>query len=346
MGELRALSPDEQTGLLFAVVFGLLTLATAAGLLRGLREPISPALLRGRAALRRDLRAVWAGALLFWAAWLGGPLGATLLFGLFSFLALREFITLMHTSRGDHRALILAFFVVLPLQYALVGTRHFDLFSVMIPVYAFLALPVASALAGDPQRFLERNAKIQWGIMVCVYGLSHAPALLLLDFPRHADRGAFLVFFLVVVVGVAQLVHNLAAARLGGPAMARQISRRFRWRAWMAACAAAGLSGALLYWATPFKPLQAMALGLIAAAAGLLGELVMQALKRDAGVRHWGHRVGGPAWGGVSTASGEMRSDLIPAVTGAVGLLDRIAGLCFAAPVFFHAVRWYFSLGR
>jgi hypothetical protein len=78
----------------------------------------------------------------------------------------------VHTRRGDHRSLILAFFVVLPLQYVLVGTRRFDLFTVFIPVYVFLAIPVVSALAGDPQRFLERNAKIQWGIMVCVYGLS------------------------------------------------------------------------------------------------------------------------------------------------------------------------------
>jgi hypothetical protein len=75
--------------------------------------------------------------------------GATLAFGVFSFLALREFITLVHTRRGDHRSLILAFFVVLPLQYVHRGA-HFDLFSVFIPVYVFLAIPVVSALAGDP----------------------------------------------------------------------------------------------------------------------------------------------------------------------------------------------------
>ena len=71
-------------------------------------------------------------------------------------------------------------------------------------VMVFLAIPVLSALAGDPQRFLERNAKIQWGIMVCVFGLSHAPALLLLEFPGYEGRGAFLVFFLVMVATVAQ----------------------------------------------------------------------------------------------------------------------------------------------
>jgi phosphatidate cytidylyltransferase len=33
-----------------------------------------------------------------------------------------------------------------------------------------------------------------------------------------------------------------------------------------------------------------------------------------------------------------------PSVTGAVGLLDRTAPLCFAAPVFFHSVRWHFGV--
>ena len=83
------------------------------------------------------------------------------------------------------------------MQYVLVGTRLFNAFTVFIPVYVFFAIPVISALANDPFRFLERTAKIQWGITVCVYGMSHAPALLLLDLPGYAGRGAFLVLFLV-----------------------------------------------------------------------------------------------------------------------------------------------------
>jgi phosphatidate cytidylyltransferase len=213
--------------------------------------------------------------------------------------------------------------VILPAQYVIVGGRHFDLFSVFIPVYAFLAIPVAAALAGDPQRFLERNAKIQWGIMVCVYGLSHAPALLLLEFPRHQGRGAFLVFFLVMTAAAAQLVQEGASRWLRRRPVARQIDRSFSLRAWLLGALAAGLVGALLYWSTPFKPPQALALGFIAGGAGTLGELVMKALKKDAGVLYWGNR---------------------SSVTGAVGLLDRVAPLCFAAPVFFHAVRWYFKV--
>jgi len=173
---LRTLSVNEQVALLFVIMFGVLVLAWVIWFALSLRDMGEAAQQRhGRFA--RDLRAVWIGAMLFWFAWMSGPVGATLLFGIVSFLALREFITLMHTRRGDHRGLLIAFFVVLPIQFAIAGGRWFDLLNVFIPVYVFLAIPVISALAGDPQRFLERNAKIQWGIMVCVYGLSHAPAV-------------------------------------------------------------------------------------------------------------------------------------------------------------------------
>jgi phosphatidate cytidylyltransferase len=322
MSSLRALTVGEQVALLFVILFGVLLLVSIAWFVWSLRERDEAAQARGE-RFKRDLRAVWIGATIFWLAWMSGAAGATALFGVVSFLALREYITLMHTRRGDHRGLLLAFFVVLPLQFVLAGGRWFDLFSVFIPVYVFIAIPVVSALADDPQRFLERNAKIQWGIMVCVYGLSHAPALLLLEFPNDAGRGAFLLFFLVVVAACAQIVQEAASRRLRALPAARHIDRAFSGRAWLVGVLSGALIGAALYWVTPFKPPQAFALAAIAGGAGTLGDLVMRALKKDAGVAWWGNA---------------------SAVTGAVGLLDRIAPLAFAAPVFFHSVRWYFKV--
>jgi len=320
MNSLRSLTTDEQVRLLFVILFGLLVLGSAAVAYIVRREA---ELSDRRVRLLRDMRALWIGGVVFWLAWMSGPVGAPIFFGLFSFLALREFITLVHTRRADHRSLIMAFFVVLPAQFAIAGGRHFDLLTVFIPVYVFLAIPVISALAGDPTHFLERNAKIQWGIMVCVYGMSHVPALLLLDFRGVRGRGAFLVFFLVMVAAVAQLVQEAMSRWLRRRPLARHIDRSFSFRSWITGAAAAGVAGALLYWITPFKVGQALVMAFIAGGAGTLGELVMRALKKDAGVRFWGN-----------TAS----------VTGAVGLLDRVAPLCFAAPIFFHSVRWYFRL--
>jgi len=208
-----------------------------------------------------------------------------------------------------------------------VGTAHFNLFTVFIPVYVFLAIPVVSALANDPTHFLERNAKLQWGIMVCIYGMSHVPALLLLKFPRYDQRNAFLLLFLVLVVQTCMVTQHLVARRLmqlNKPAAAPLVSQSFIWRAWWSGMVAGSLLGALLAGITPFVPGQAFALSFIACGAGSLGHLVMKALKRDRGI---------PIW------RGEGRG-----VTGAGGMLDRIDALCFAAPVFFHSARWYFGL--
>lgn len=321
MEALRMMTVSEQVALLFLALFGALGLATIGMLWIGLRQDRASQRARWRQG-RDDLGAVWLGTVAFWISWISGAAGATLLFAVLSFLALREFITLVQTRRGDHRSLVLAFFVALPLQYLLVGFRSFDVFSVLVPVYVFLAIPVLSALAGDPERFLSRNAEIQWGIMVCVFGLSHAPALLLLDLPGFEDRGPFLLFFLVVVVAAAHIVQELASRRLRRRPVVRQIDRSFSYRAWLLGLLASAVVGGALFWITPVEPWRAAAMAALAGGCGTLGELVMRALKKDAGVRYWGNR---------------------SSVTGAVGLLDRVAPLCFAAPIFFHAVRWYFT---
>jgi phosphatidate cytidylyltransferase len=325
---LRTLSPGQQVGLLFVILFGLLLLSSLVMFTLSIKERGDDAqALALKAELKNMnglLKTSWLIALVFWVGWASGETVATVLFAIVAFFSLREFVTLSPTKRGDHRSLVLAFFVVLPLQFWLVASEHFDLFSVFIPVYVFLAIPVVSALANDPERFLERNAKLQWGIMVCVYGMSHIPALLILDFPHwDPQKNAFMVFFLVFVVQVCMVVQHLVQRRLKRPARAPLISDSFNWTSWVIGVLAGGLLGGLLAGITPFQPGQALAMALIACACGSLGHLVMKALKRDRGVRHWG-----------GAAS----------VTGATGLLGRVDALCFAAPVFFHSVRWYFGL--
>ena len=326
---LRNLTTSQQIGALFIVVFGVLSLATLWGFFRSLREHASddPQAEAHAQEVKRFwglIKTSWVMATVFWIGWALGDTVATVLFAIVGFFALREFITLSPTRRGDHRSLVLAFFVVLPLQFTIVGSRMFDLFTVFIPVYVFLALPVVSALANDPERFLERNAKLQWGIMVCVYGMSHVPALLLLDFPGYREKGAFLVFFLVFVVQTCMLVQHLLGRRFPHKPVAPQVSQSFQWASWLAGVSTVGLVGGLLSFITPFKPGQALGMALLACFAGSLGHLVMKALKRDRGVTSWGMQ-------GMS-------------VTGAGGLLDRVDALCFAAPVFFHSTRWYFGL--
>lgn len=348
---LRSLTPTQQVATLFLIVFGVLAIVSTMTLLVGfhVRKTAArdEAWQRELQHFRRLLTTTWSMVVIFWIGWALGEGMATLLFALISFFALREFITLSPTRRGDHRSLILAFFVVLPIQFLLVGTARFDLFTVFIPVYVFIALPVVSALANDPDHFLERNAKLQWGITVCVYGLSHVPALLLLSFPGYEGKSAFLVFFLVFVVQTCMVVQHLIARRfaylppetlaasveghrfglrrwLAREPFAPNVSGSFNWASWGVGMVIACVVGALLSFITPFGYGQALAMSLIACVAGSMGHLVMKALKRDRGIPNWGQK-------GVG-------------VTGANGLLDRVDALCFAAPVFFHSVRWYFGV--
>jgi phosphatidate cytidylyltransferase len=325
---LKNLTPGQQIGALFLIVFGLLLLASVVAVILSLKEYSDDEAgdLRRMEQQNFDgvIRTSWVMMFVFWIGWIAGDWVALTLFGVVSFFALREFMTLSPTRRGDHRSLVLAFFAVLPAQYWLVGAGHFNMFAVFIPVYVFLALPLTSALANDPQRFLERNAKLQWGIMVCIYGMSHVPALLLLDFPGYNNKNAFMVFFLVLVVQTCMAVQHLASRKLKRKAVAPAISQSFNWASWWIGIGVASVFGAALAGITPWVPGTAFAFSFIACVAGSMGHFVMKALKRDRGI---------PSWGSQGNA-----------VTGAGGLLDRVDALCFAAPVFFHSARWYFGL--
>jgi phosphatidate cytidylyltransferase len=254
------------------------------------------------------------------AALLLGKIAATVLFGLLSLLALREFITITPTRRGDHATLFWAFFVVTPLQYVLVAIDWYGLFSILIPVYAFLFVPIRSALAGDTERFLERTAKIQWGLMVCVYSVSHAPALLMLDLEGFSGQGARLLLFLIVVVQLSDVFQYIWGKLLGKHPIAPHVSPNKTWEGFVGGALSATALGSALWWLTPYTPPQAAGMALLVVLLGFAGGLTMSAIKRDRGIKDYGALIEGHG-----------------------GILDRIDSLCFAAPVLFHVTRYFFS---
>lgn len=272
------------------------------------------------ANLNARTRAWWLMVAVFGLALAVGRIGAVVLFGLLSFLALREFITLTPTRAGDHRTLFWAFFVITPLQYALIAADWYGLFSILIPVYAFLFVPLRNALAGDCERFLERTAKIQWALMVCVYCVSHAPALLTLKIPGPEGSGAKLLFFLVLVAQLSDVLQYVWGKTLGRRPIAPTVSPNKTWAGFVGGILSATAVGSALWWATPFTPWQAAGMSLAITLMGFAGGLVMSAIKRDRGVKDYGALIAGHG-----------------------GVMDRIDSLCFAAPVFFHLTRYYFT---
>ncbi|MDQ2655576.1 MAG: phosphatidate cytidylyltransferase [Chloroflexota bacterium] len=269
--------------------------------------------------LNDRVRAWWVMCAVLALALLTGRTGAALLFMGISFLALREFVTLAATRHGDHRALLWIFFVVTPVQYWLVWRDWYGLFAIFIPVFVFLLVPARVALAGDTEDFLARTAVIQWGLMICVYCVSYAPALLMLD-ANGEGGGAKLLLFLLIVVQSSDVLQYIWGKLFGRHKIAPLVSPNKTWEGFIGGVASATLLGTALWWLTPFRPWQAAVMALVIALMGFSGGLTMSAIKRDRGVKDFGALIAGHG-----------------------GILDRIDSLCFAAPVFFHLVRYFFG---
>ncbi len=267
--------------------------------------------------LNSRIRAWWWMVGVLAAAFWFGKGGVIVLFALLSFFALREYITLCYTRRGDHLVLMLAFFIALPVQYALVWIDWYGLYAIFIPVYAFLLLPIFAALSADTTRFLERASKVQWGLMICVFCLSHVPALMSLSIPGYENRNLLLIAFLVIVVQGSDVLQYVWGKLLGRHKVAPSLSPSKTWEGLIGGVASATALGAALHGITPFTPVEAALVALVICLMGFFGGLVMSAIKRDRGVKDWGHMIEGHG-----------------------GILDRLDSVVFAAPIFFHIVRY------
>ncbi|VUZ22867.1 Uncharacterised protein [uncultured Comamonas sp.] len=305
------------TLLLFGGVFAVLVLAsTIGGLLKWRIAGGNPHAVIDN--LNARVNAWWIMVAVIGLAFVFGKRGVIALFFLISFHALREFMTLTYTRRGDHWALVAAFYICLPVQYALIWVEWYGLYSIFIPVYAFLLLPILAAFGGDTTRFLERAAKVQWGLMISVFCISHVPALLTLEIPGFEDRNLLLIAFLVIVVQGSDVLQYIWGKLLGRHKVAPELSPSKTWEGLIGGVASATLLGALLSWATPFAMWQAALMALLICLMGFLGGLVMSAIKRDRGVKDWGTMIEGHG-----------------------GMLDRLDSVIFAAPIYFHVLRYY-----
>jgi phosphatidate cytidylyltransferase len=315
---------DLRSIILVGGVLLLLATATTVGqFLKRQRDlGINPAMVT---QFNSRIRAWWLMCSVLAAAFLLGPasrVSTVILFGLISFWALREFVTLTPTRLGDHRTLFWVFFLFTPLQYYLVGSDRYGLYTILIPVYGFLFIPARVALAGDYKRFLERVAKIQAGLMVCVYCLSHAPALLYINDGRSSGfDNARLLFFFVLIAQLNDVLQYAWGKLLGKRPIAPAINSSRTWEGFAGGLASSALLGMALYWATPFRPWEAAGMAAAISVMGFVGGLTMSAIKRDRGVKDYG-----------------------TLVTGHGGVLDRIDSICFAAPVFYHLTRLHFLL--
>lgn len=298
-------------------VLALLVLASAVGAVLARRKGDTNTVIIN---LNARIRAWWVMAAVLCACFLLGRIATLVLFAAASFFALREFMTLTPSRRGDHLPLVLCFYVAIPLQYWLIGIEWYGLFAILIPVYGFLLLPAISALEGEVENFMLRSAKIQWGLMLTVYCISYAPAVLLLHIPGYTGQNLLLLAYLLLVVQLSDVLQYVSGKLFGRHKLAPRVSPSKTMEGLVGGGLAATAIGTSLWWITPFSPAHAAAISLLIVVAGFLGGLALSAVKRSLGAKDWGTLIEGHG-----------------------GILDRLDSVCFAAPVFFHVVRYFYT---
>jgi phosphatidate cytidylyltransferase len=314
------MTPAQVTYSLFVGIGAVLAVASIVGwslkaaLAKGMPHPTID-------NLNARIKAWWVMVLVIGLAFVFGRPGVIVLFALISFFALREFLTLTYTRSADYLALAAAFFVVLPLQYVLVYIGWYGLYAIFVPVYVFLLLPILEVLGGDTKRFLERTSKIQWGLLVCVYCISHVPALLTLNIPEYEGRNLLLIAFLVIVVQSSDVLQYVWGKLFGKRKIAPEVSPSKTVEGLVGGILSATALGAALWWITPFNVWQAALMSLAICVMGFFGGLVMSAIKRDRGVKDWGNMIEGHG-----------------------GMMDRLDSVVFAAPIFFHLTRYWWNV--
>jgi phosphatidate cytidylyltransferase len=303
----------------FAVFGSLVLLAAAASLLlhRLTLRTADADKLTWIGQLNSRLHAAWLIVLLFAVGFALGETALAVIFALASFFALREFVALTPIKPADHIALIIAFYVVIPVQYMLVGGGWYQLYAVFIPVYLFLVLPVVMAWRLDTELYLQRVAKVQWGLMLSVFCVSHAPAIATLEPPGYEGRGPLLLLYFLLVVQLSDMFAVMASASVGRTPL-RSNPNKSREGVLIGGVGAA-VVGTGLWWMTPFSWWQAALMAAATVITAFLGGLVLASVKRSLGERQWDQ--------GVALSR---------------GVLERLEGITFSAPVFFHLTVYFF----
>ncbi len=269
--------------------------------------------------LSRRVKAWWIMAGVFFLAMAVNRMLSIIFFGLMSFWAFKEYVTIWDTRRADHRALFWAFLAI-PIQYYWVGTGWYGMFIIFVPVYMFLFLPMRLVLAGETTGFLGSSAKIQWGIMAFVFGLSHLAFLL--NMPAVGNTGAngqSLLLFLVLITEMNDVFQYAWGKSFGKTKILPTVSPNKTWEGFVGGVLTTVVAGLCLKFLTPFGIGATALISFAVAISGFCGDVVMSAVKRDAGIKDFG--------------------TLIP---GHGGILDRVDSLCYTAPIFFHIVHYFY----
>lgn len=299
-------------------VFILLILATLIVQILCLTSPE-----KNYTELKQRIKSWWVITLLFSTSLLLSPGIAVIFFGFVSFLALKEYLSLIPTRRADRRVLFWAYLAII-LQYYWIYSQWYGMFLVFIPVYMFLILPMRMVILGEIQGFLKAIGTLHWGLMLTVFNLSHVAYLLRLPLIGNPIAGgAGLLLYLLFLTALNDISQYLWGKSLGKHKVLPTVSPNKTWEGLLGGIITTVILAVILApWLTPFDLIHSFGLGLLLGIAGFIGDVTVSALKRDLGVKDSGN--------------------LLP---GHGGILDRIDSLTYTAPLFFHFTVYFYFRG-
>jgi phosphatidate cytidylyltransferase len=242
-------------------------------------------------------------------------------FAVLSFLALKEYLSLIPTRRADRRVLFWAYLCV-PIQYWWVWQQWYHMFLIFIPVWAFLFIAMRMVLRGETKDFLRAAGTIHWGLMTMVFGLSHLAYLLVLPdgAPARGAHGAALLLFVVLLTELNDVLQYIWGRTLGRRKVMESVSPKKTVEGLVGGALTTTLVAFLLAPVlTPLTRPDSIAIGLMIGFGGFLGDVTISAVKRDIGVKDTGTMIPGHG-----------------------GILDRIDSLLFTAPLFFHFMAFFY----
>jgi phosphatidate cytidylyltransferase len=310
-----ALTPEVQWTL--AGIFGVLVIAS---LVIFFIKWLSPE--RHVSELRQRVNTWWIMVIIFTVAMIVSRSVSLIFFAFVSFLALKEFLSLIPVRRADRRPLFWAYLAI-PLQYYWVWAEWYGMFIIFIPVFCFLLLPVRMLLIGETEGYLRASGTLQWGLMTTVFSLSHAAFLLILRERENPEitAGPGLMLYLVLLTQLNDVAQFIWGKTLGRARITPTVSPKKTWAGLLGGIATTtGLATLLGPVLTPMDYVQSAIAGVIIGVGGFFGDINLSALKRDLGIKDTG--------------------SLLP---GHGGILDRVDSLTYTAPLFFHYVYYLFT---
>lgn len=299
--------------LLWAIA-GLFVLLAIASLIVSVLTRLRPE--RDHSELVARIRSWWVMIGMFTAAMIVSRTLSLVFLGCVSFLALKEYLSLISTRRADRRVMFWAYLAI-PVQFYWVAIEWYGMFIIFVPVFMFLLLPLRMITLGETRGFLRAAGTLHWGLMTTVFSLSHAAYLLVLPAEGNpVASGAGLLFYLVFLTQFNDVAQYVWGKSFGRHKAIPAISPNKTWEGLVGGVVTTTVAGWLMApYLTPLTGWQAPAAGLLIGLAGFIGDATISAVKRDIGVKD--------------------TSTFIP---GHGGVLDRVDSLTYTAPLFFHYV--------